>query len=362
MKKIAFISEGCYVHIDFQLIPALSDSFVIGWFPFFNSATSDSTVADFTEQSKNIPAAEFSHIRLSCRMRSLSTRKELQSLLRTVRNFAPDVVYINADGFPWLPLLARKLFLHIPVVAAIHDVAAHSRSSLITRLYKPLLPHFYSHLNTYSDYCYRLLQAKNYRNKTISCCRHPLTDFGKLEEKKHDAFTALFFGNLLAYKGLPLLLAAGERAYEQNPHLRIKIVGRGADEQLLEPYKNHPAFTIINRRVEDSEIPAVFSDVDCLVLPYTDATQSGPMMIALNYAIPVLATDIPAFAWYGEHFSEVHLLKNDVSVWADAFVKRAAEFPHSFPNSEKYRAETEAEKQRILAEWKTLFEWTGEKE
>ena len=362
MKKIALVTESCYLNIDFELIPALATSFCIGWFPFFDYSTTDSTMDCFLSRSKNMQASVCSYVRLSHRMRSFSTRKALKSLLHIVQEWQPDVVYINADGFPWLPLLAHKAFCHTPVIAAIHDVTAHSGSSLVTKFYKPLLPYFYKYLNTYSDYCYQQLLAKNYRNKSIFCCHHPLTDFGDMQRKPHDKWTVLFFGNLLAYKGLPLLLTAGDKAYEQCHSIRIKIVGRGADEYLLESYKKHPAFEIHNRRVEDSEIPFVFSDVDCLALPYTDATQSGPMMIALNYAIPVLATDIPAFKWYGEHFSEVRLLQNDVAVWTDAFVQLARAFPVESQDRTLYREEIRSAKERIAKEWQQLFERIGEAE
>lgn len=355
MRKVAIISESCYAHIDFDLIPFLRNSFVVGWFPFFASVTSENTIMEFINRTKSMHLSDFSYLHLSHRMRSLSTRKEFKGFLVSIQSFSPDVIYVNADGFPWLPILLKQTFKNIPIIGAIHDVKAHSGTSMIAKVYKPLLPKFYKYLNTYSDYSFYQLLDRQLKNKQISCCHHPFSDFGIIEKKKHDKFTVLFFGNLIAYKGLPLLLKAGELAYKQNEKICIKIVGRGKDEYLLEPYKNHPGFIIINRRVEDSEIPEIFSDVDCLALPYNDATQSGPMMIALNYKIPVLATDIPAFAWYREHFSEVHLLKNDSKVWAEQFIRYASMFPLSFNRLKKYAQEIEFERKKILQEWETLF-------
>lgn len=361
MKKIAIISEVCYAHIDCELIPLLSNFYRISWFPFFYKSNTNATVSKFVNISETLSLEKFSFIQLSSRMRSFTTKKEFECFIFNIKKENPDVLYINSDGFPWLPIIIRKYFHDIPVIGAIHDVVSHSGSSLITKIYKPLLPLFYRYLNTYSEFCYLQLNKKKYRGKKIFCAHHPYTDFGKITKKEHEKFTILFFGNLLEYKGLPLLLRVGELIHNYNSNICIKIVGRGVDEYLLDPYRNHPAFRIINRRVEDYEIPEVFSDVDCLALPYSDASQSGPMMIALNYAIPVLATDIPAFKEYGQRFSLITLLQNDVDIWVEYISTLCNSFPNSFNENDilQYKTEIEKEKTIIQEEWKSLFFHVG---
>lgn len=49
------------------------------------------------------------------------------------------------------------------------------------------------------------------------------------------------------------------------------------------------------RRIDDEEIPELFTKSDYLVLPYEDVAQSGPHMIAYNYNLPVIASDIDGF-------------------------------------------------------------------
>lgn len=356
MKKIAIISSYCYSHIEFELIPFLSERFEIGWFPFFERNISESTISNFIARKECLNISFFKHFLLPARQRALKTRAEYKKMLCVIKQYKPDILYVNADGFPWLPLLIKKFFYDIPVIAAIHDVKAHSNSGFISMTAKKILPHLYKKLNTYSDYSYAQLIQCGLKNKQITCCHHPLTDYGTLSKKKHNKFTVLFFGNVLSYKGIPLLLNAGEKAYSKNQNILIRICGKGPDDYLLNDYKKHPAFDIVNRRIDDKEIPSMFSDVDCLALPYTDATQSGPMMIALNYNVPVLATDIPAFRWYGEKFSEIHLLKNNVEVWTEEFLKRADIFQESFKQTEQYENEIRTFRYEIQKEWIGLFE------
>lgn len=354
MKKIVIISANCYAHIDAELIPILSNYFDINWFITFEYTTKDSTIADFLSRTAHIEPK--SYIKLSGRMRSLMAKKDFQKILTEAKQCNPDVVYINSDGLPWLPILSKKILHCIPIIAAVHDVEGHSGSGLINTIMKNVLPMMYTNLNTYSEYSYNQLVKKISKKQKVFCCHHPLTDFGYCAKKQHNKFTVLFFGNILSYKGLPLLLKAGELAYNYNHNICIKICGKGSDDYLLEPYKKHPAFNIINRRIEDTEIPSVFSDADCLALPYKDATQSGPMMIALNYGIPILATDIPAFKYYGNKFSEIHLLQNEVDVWANYFVKSSENFPYIFMSTEQYKSEIQSYRDEVKSQWIKMFE------
>ena len=47
--------------------------------------------------------------------------------------------------------------------------------------------------------------------------------------------------------------------------------------------------------MKNDEIILYFQEADYLVLPYDESTQSGPLLIAYNYNIPVIASDIELF-------------------------------------------------------------------
>lgn len=50
------------------------------------------------------------------------------------------------------------------------------------------------------------------------------------------------------------------------------------------------------KRIPDEEIPELFTKHQFFMLPYQDVAQSGPHMIAYNYNLPVIASDIDGFA------------------------------------------------------------------
>lgn len=356
MKKIAILSEGCYAHIDFDLIPMLLNNFSVGWFCFFNHKVQQSAVKDFTNRSETIKTTISNSIVLSSRMRSFKTLKQLNEFLKPIKEWNPDVIYVNADGFPYLPFLLRLKFSNKLVIGAIHDVKAHSNSDFITKFYKPLLPYFYKYRNTLSLYSYNLLTKKLKSNKNIFCCKHPFTNFGNFTKKEHKKFTVLFFGTLSRYKGLDLLIDAGQKAFYKNENICIKICGKGELDNQVSSLASNSAFNIINRRIDDSEIPEILSDVDCLALPYKDASQSGPMMIALNYHIPVIANKIEAFKEFGEKFSEIHLIDNDCDSWAKKLVELAKNFPNSFEKIDSYVKEIENERESIKNSWIEMFQ------
>lgn len=348
--KLAILSENCYSHIDFDLIPLLDKNIKVGWFPFFNYQVTDRTYENFVKRKIFIKVEKFKTLRLKKRMRCFNTFIELNKFVKDIKKWNPDLIYVNADAFPWLPIILDLSFNSSKIIAAIHDVSAHGGTSLITHFYKRLLPHFYTRLNMYSEYSFNMLKMSVNKSKIVTWCPHPLTDYGKVERKNKLKTVFIFFGSFFYYKGLDILLEAGTMAYEKNNNILIKICGTGSINN-FEKYKNHPAFLIVNRYIEDFEIPELFSDVDCLVLPYRNATQSGPMMIALNYCIPVLASDILPFKYFEHRFSEINLIDNTVESW----VKNLCSF-QKCSNLENYEREIGNYKREIAERWNELFE------
>ena len=106
----------------------------------------------------------------------------------------------------------------------------------------------------------------------------------------------LFFGIVRPYKGLglllealallaqagprPCLLVAGE-FWEDEAAYRRQVAGLGLEEQVR----------ITNRFIPNEETALYFSAADLFVAPYLEGTQSGVIRVALDYGLPVLASD-----------------------------------------------------------------------
>lgn len=103
----------------------------------------------------------------------------------------------------------------------------------------------------------------------------------------------LFFGRILKYKGLDILLEALPLLRRDFPNLELEIWGAGD----IGPYKgslaNIGGIRVENRWIEEAEIPAIFASSDLVVLPYREASQSGVVPTAFAFGIPCIATPIP---------------------------------------------------------------------
>jgi len=108
----------------------------------------------------------------------------------------------------------------------------------------------------------------------------------------------LAFGFVRRYKGLRYLLAAlaagpatahlviaGE-FWEDEPGYRRLVDELGLRERV----------TIHNRYIRNEEIEAYFVAANALVLPYLSGSQSGVGMLAIEYGLPIIATNVGGLA------------------------------------------------------------------
>lgn len=103
----------------------------------------------------------------------------------------------------------------------------------------------------------------------------------------------LFFGRILKYKGLDLILAAIPQLRREFPNLQLEVWGKGN----IAPYQSAidmvGGVRVENRWIGESEIPQIFASTDLVVLPYREASQSGVVATAFAVGMPCVATPIP---------------------------------------------------------------------
>lgn len=103
----------------------------------------------------------------------------------------------------------------------------------------------------------------------------------------------LFFGRILAYKGLDLLLEALPFLRTRFPGIALEIWGTGD----LTPYRAMlevtPGIKVENRWIDEHEIAGIFERTDLAVLPYREASQSAVVATAFAVGMPCVATPIP---------------------------------------------------------------------
>lgn len=135
---------------------------------------------------------------------------------------------------------------------------------------------------------------------------HPLYDMfdrpeiTRQEARRHlgirdNAQVLLFFGFVRAYKGVHFLIEALSVVREQLPDVCLLVVGefwddRQSYELQIKSLGLEAHVQLIDRYVPNEEVALYFKAADLVVLPYTAATQSGVLQLALGFGAPVIST------------------------------------------------------------------------
>lgn len=233
-------------------------------------------------------------------------------LLAISKRFRPDVLHIQEDGRDEM-LLALFGLGKVPVVLTVHDPVPHSGRDALRfrfsrgRLYLMLLRRRADSAITHGIALSKALArvAPRLSDRTCVIPHGPLGLFRIKPTENHRLGTPailLFFGRIHAYKGLRYFVEAVRTLHEQGVKVLGIVAGRGSD---LDQYRDEMlaagCFEIRDRYIDAKEVVELFRQSDLVVLPYTDATQSGVAAMALGYGIPVIATAVGSIPEFVRH-------------------------------------------------------------
>jgi glycosyltransferase involved in cell wall biosynthesis len=220
-------------------------------------------------------------------------------IIQKILGSKSDIVLINNFDQPYFNLLSLTLNKKKTIIA-IHDVISHSGTPFnkVTALSRNLLLKKFNHFLTFSNSQAELLKTLS-ANRNIHMIPLALKNFGHQAKsvRSNNTTNFLFFGNIKSYKGLDILLKSINRLSKKYSSFKLTIAGRCSNwNEVYEPLIENKEFISKEIRfIDNDEISSFFSSADYLILPYRDATQSGPLMIAYNYNIPVIASNIDGF-------------------------------------------------------------------
>jgi alpha-maltose-1-phosphate synthase len=139
-----------------------------------------------------------------------------------------------------------------------------------------------------------ILLEKGIRANKIHCIPHG--DFSYytkwIDQTREEKNTILYFGQIMEYKGLSYLIDAMPKVVTCIPDIKLIIVGEGDITEFADSIKDDNRFEIHNRYVRDEEVAGFFQRASLVVLPYTDASQSGVIPVAYAFKKPVIVTDV----------------------------------------------------------------------
>jgi glycosyltransferase involved in cell wall biosynthesis len=105
-------------------------------------------------------------------------------------------------------------------------------------------------------------------------------------------FRLLFFGRIVAYKGLGVLLDAYRQLRAEGWSVELAILGSGDMSTYRDALGGLEGVSVRNDWIGDAEIADALVDADIVVLPYIEASQSGVAASAFSAALPVIATPV----------------------------------------------------------------------
>ncbi len=211
-----------------------------------------------------------------------------------IRRLRPDVVHFTS-AHPWNLVLAALLPQQIRVFT-VHDVVPHPDEAVtrfvacynyavFQRLAHRVIVHGASHLERIRELGFR---TDHVRYVPLGEVNMPLQTAPLPREKR-----VLFFGRIMPYKGLPVLLRAAQLVLAEHPEALFVIAGQG-DLHACRDLLAGLSIELHNRFIREEEVPDFFNRARLVVLPYTSATQSGVIPLAYAYRRPVVVTDVGA--------------------------------------------------------------------
>lgn len=200
----------------------------------------------------------------------------------------------------------------------IHDPVAHTgeergRVDKLNSIYFPYINQFF----TYSEFAGKLFKQNfpKYKN-LVSVFQMPVYHSLNIGKKQSVEIKrkVVFFGRISPYKGVELFYEAASSLAATYPETEFIIAGKTIED--YHPnflvHNTHSNIIIKNRFIDLEELYELMNDATFCVLPYLDATQSGVIMTAYAFNLPVLVSDCEGLLEYCFNVKDFSFKNGDV--------------------------------------------------
>lgn len=302
-RTIVYLNQDCYTDTDLTVLKHLTKEFHVVWFYIHESIKSSSKIS--IEQAYDYAMQYNIDIRVKDPMMRYRNPKNFffyANIAKEINMISPNIVF-HCMRDPYWSLAVKFVLKCRNVVLGVHDAQTHSYKMTLSRFLekysKGISIKVHHNFVTYSinqQKLFKQIYGKDSYMVGMSC-----KDFGKSSLCAPSILSGvklLFFGTINEYKGLDLLIRAMEQLRSQGvSNLSLTIAGNGSFwghcKSLI---KTQEMYDLQVRFIENNEIPDLMSSHHFLVLPYRDATQSGPLATAVAYELPVIAPNFGCFA------------------------------------------------------------------
>lgn len=297
MKKICWITGDYFIDVDIEMIKLLSNNYQIVWYLVLPQKEARYSLSDI--KLKVGPQIEIVPIIELYRYRDIRRIKEYWKILKTIIGQDPYRIYINYIGIPYFVFLAIPLLQRQKTIFAVHQARVHRgmTNQWIFKFYFKILFSYFLNFQLFSETQAELFR-KDHPKKNASVIPLTIKEFGISKLSPPISEIIFFnFGTIIRNKNIGCLIRAACKVYEKGyRNFIVKIIGKCREWEYYESLIKYPEiFNLHISSIENNEIADLFCSSHYLVLPYSAVSQSGPLKIAYNYNVPVIASNLDEF-------------------------------------------------------------------
>lgn len=272
--------------------------------------------------ANNLPFATYDTKR-EFLMRSLLLGRHLKPFLNRLGQNRPDIALSVMPGYWDLIVMNALRRMGVPVVSIVHDATNHpgDRLQLIHIMQNKMIRKSAGLVTLTGFVSRRLANIHGLAETSVRTIAHPPLLFPDLDLEpasppaypQRTTLCLLLTGRLRAYKGMALFLQA---IGNLDPYrLEVRIAGSIAERDLVQKAQELPNVEIRDGWMSEQSFQENLDWCDVVVLPYTEASQSGIIPTAFARRRPVIATPVGGLPEQVTH--EVNgLVTSDVSAAA----------------------------------------------
>ncbi|MDR3582699.1 MAG: glycosyltransferase family 4 protein, partial [Candidatus Pacebacteria bacterium] len=220
-------------------------------------------------------------------------------LIAVVRKYRPSVVHIT-HFHPWafLIFLSRPFFGY-KIVYGIHEDPYSRKDAGNPAVMGPLermFARWADMVAAYSDYMKSVLERHIPGSRIVMIrpgdYRSFYPNFAHKGFHANGTLKLLFFGPIKEYKGVDVLVRAMAICKERGIDAALTIAGvQGPSKKIInEDEVRSLGIVWIDRFLRREEVGALMEEADVMMIPYKEATQTTPGLLAVAYGLPAIGT------------------------------------------------------------------------
>jgi len=299
-RKLVWVTPDDFMDTDFNpaLFQLLLQTYNIKWIIILPESKSRYAEADFADLNK-LEGMEIKFLYSSYRQRDPRRLVFYSILYKEINRGKYDLLYFSYGPSEPYAIPLFRILNRNKTIFAVHEgnVNDNFRLPMMSNIILNATYPFVKYVHMFSPSSAAIFGRK-YSKAKIFIIPFGLKSFGAGKiQKTNGEIVFLSFGIINHAKNIDLLIDAACNVYDKGFRgFKVSINGSCGNWEFYKSKMRYPKiFSCDIRKIENTEIADLFSGSHYLVQPYRSTSQSGVLKIALNYNVPIIASDLPGF-------------------------------------------------------------------